>query len=354
MAGSSSISSSEQEREPATVEKFPCVPATAGTERNCHMTGRPKGQFRAVLGLLVVFLGLLSVLDFVIGQGIGYAFRKQTKGRFATTFQALDRTEAKIIVLGDSRALHQIAPNVLTEALDMNVFNAGSDGQSIFYAWALQKAILRRYSPDVFIIVAGKDFLLLRPDRRAYERLSLLLPYYHDHPEIRPVIRLRSPLECWKSCSSLYRFNSVLLKMAGSFFIAAEADSGYIPIRRTMSVIPSGEGAGKTASVSFPPDPRKTDALCTFLEAAAIHGVLTVIVMSPEIRPYVLDSYSTGILQSAVVESNVLLLDYSADSRFANHREYFADAVHLNEEGSLLLSRDIAEQIRKRRQGKYR
>ena len=159
---------------------------------------------------------LITVLILVFDRGIGtllakYYFSQESGGYFRTTY-SIDSTSADVLVFGSSRANHSYVPEIFEDSLSLTFYNTGKDGNDILYNYAIFKAITKRYSPHIIIFD-------IRPENLAYnafeyDRLSVLLPYYDDHPEIADIVNLRSPFENIKQISSIYRFNSMIFRIA--------------------------------------------------------------------------------------------------------------------------------------------
>ena len=154
--------------------------------------------------LLKVFLffSIIFLLDFSTGSLLKYLYFHQNSGWLYRSSYAIDSTQAEIVIFGSSTANHHYNPDIFEKRMGMSTFNAGKDGQAIFYHYAILKGMLKRYSPRIVIL----DFNVgeFEKDQRSYDRISSLLPYYENHPEIRSIILLKSPYEKYKLISKIY------------------------------------------------------------------------------------------------------------------------------------------------------
>ena len=96
--------------------------------------------------------------------------------------------------------------------MKLSFYNAGRDGNFMFYHLAVLKGVLNRYSPKIVIL----DFVAeeFAQNQYSYDRLSSLLPYYKSHPEMRSIINLKSKYEKIKLLSQIYPYNSLMLTIA--------------------------------------------------------------------------------------------------------------------------------------------
>jgi hypothetical protein len=183
---------------------------------------------------LAVALVFLICLDFLFGSTIKNFYFRQTSGpEFVTTY-SIEKTKADFLILGSSRADHHYHPGVIEDKLKISCHNAGRDGFDIFYHYAILKASLSRYKPEIVILdLNTEDFRKLKD---SYDRLSALLPYYKDHPEIREIVDLKSRIERIKMLSRIYPFNSTL-----SYIILGNTEynrkrrneiNGYVPFKK--------------------------------------------------------------------------------------------------------------------------
>jgi hypothetical protein len=145
---------------------------------------------RFSVNLVLLFL-IVFLFDWAGGAILRYFYFSQTSGLGYRTTYSIDSTRANILVFGSSRANHHYVPEVFEDSLKMSFYNTGRDGNFLFYNYAIFKAILKRYTPKILIMDINPDELYYNPD--SYDRLSSLLPYYKDHPEIRDIIELRGP-----------------------------------------------------------------------------------------------------------------------------------------------------------------
>ena len=161
---------------------------------------------------LFTFLLLIFAIDYCVGQLLSYFYFKQKSGVDYRTTYSINITKEDILIFGSSRANHHYHPHIFKSRLHMSYYNAGRDGTSIIYHYALLKGVLKRYSPKIIILdILNKEF---QKNADSYEKISPLLPYYNSHPEIRSIVQLRSRYEKHKLFSKIYPFNSAVLKIA--------------------------------------------------------------------------------------------------------------------------------------------
>ncbi|HET7116179.1 MAG TPA: hypothetical protein VFI29_06795, partial [Hanamia sp.] len=174
---------------------------------NWANTKKKRDIFRFLLKSFV-FLTILFILDYSIGNLLKYLYFRQGSGSLYAITYSIDSTKADLLVIGSSTAHHSYYPEAFQNRLGMSYYNTGNDGTSIFYHYAVLKSILKRYSPKMVILEF--DIGEFNSDQKSYDRLSALLPYYYNHPELRPIIKLKSKFERIKLLSKIYPFNSMV------------------------------------------------------------------------------------------------------------------------------------------------
>lgn len=292
-----------------------------------------------------VFLGILIILDFSIGSILKYFYFKQESGLLYRTTYSLDSTHADFLVLGSSTANHHYNSKIFEKRLGMTVYNTGRDANTIFYNYAIFQSVLERYTPKIVLLDFNVGEFYLSTEN--YERLSSLLPYYKEHPEIFPIIKLKSPYEKYKLLSKIYPFNSLLFTIAvgvTDFNKTREHindENGYLPLTHIWNKKLSIE----TDTLEYKLDSNKINILKSFIELCKNHDIQAYIVISPRFIKYSGKDVSIDLVKKIVHESNIPFYDYSKDPVFWEHGEYFADKVHLNNTGATIFSNKVIDTI---------
>jgi hypothetical protein len=309
-----------------------------------------KGNYyKRFLVNLLVFCGLLFAFDKALGFILHQLYFKQVAGECCRATYSIDSTKADILIFGSSRASHHYVPEVLEGNLHMSTYNTGRDGNYLLYNYAVIKAVTQRYSPKMIILDVNPIALFYRKDD--YDRLSTLLPYYDSHPEIRDIVNRRSKYERFKLFSSLYPYNSLSLSvMVGNLEISKKlyvSDNGYLPFYEKMnsisrSTVKMKDNPEEIYSDSI--DSYKIAALQDIAEICLKKNIPLVFVFSP-IYSKLNNELANHKLLTIVKANNVKYLDYSEDSTFVNHPQYFQDESHMNDDGARIFSKKLAEEL---------
>ncbi len=297
---------------------------------------------------LLLFLFTIAVADQLIGYVLRTAYFSQRQGFSYQSTQAIRDTKAGTLVLGSSRALNIVDPAVIRAKLGDSCFNAGMEGQSVLYQYAVLQAILQRYRPHrVILTVDAGNFL---KEQKSYDRLSRLLPYYHAHPEIRETVQLKGAWEPLKLWSAIYPYNSTMLEIMRSLAGKNSAEAGvdgFIGLKRTVS----GDPLTMDFTQNRVMDTVKLNRFRRILQDCRKAGVRIYVVCPPyRIHANGVDT-SLSLARSVSVSEGVPYLDFYADSGFTSRREWFADFRHLNITGAAVFTDTLAARIRMLEQG---
>lgn len=295
-----------------------------------------------LLRLLALFI-IVAILDFCTGVILRYYYFRQESGlQFRSTY-AIEKTTADILIFGSSRANHHYHPDVFSRRSGMSYYNAGRDGNFMFYHYAVLQAVLKRYTPKkIFLDFNAREFAV-SPDN--YDRISSLLPYYSSHPEMRSIIELKSPYEKIKLLSSVYPFNSLALTVAAGnmeFNKIRKADNkGYISLAATWK----GNVYIDTGAVKYDIDSTVVGLYELFIKDCKKAGINLYIVSSPYFMKSNHTDYSVIIGKQIAAKYEIPFFDHSLDSAFNSKPELFSDIKHLNDQGARIFSEMLIDEI---------
>jgi hypothetical protein len=291
---------------------------------------------------LLLILSLILLFDYSIGMILKHFYSQMKHGEKSQITYTIDSTYADILIFGSSRATHSYNPEIFESRLPYTCYIAGKDGSFILYNYAIFKAIVKRYNPKLIIFdIRPYD---IEYHLFEYERLSLLLPYYLTHPEIRNIIDLRGPFEKIKHYSAIYFYNSLILQIArGNLELNNESESdlkGYIPLNGTME--DAKIGAWEITNCNI--DENKIHALEDIVSTCKQKNIDLMFVNSPS---WILNKESdcNSLISAMCSENDIRYLDMSNDSTFIANPKFFKDKNHLNSEGAKVFSNMIVNKL---------
>jgi hypothetical protein len=291
---------------------------------------------------LFVFTLLVFILDLSLGSILKYYYFKQSSGFLYRTTYSMEETTAELLIFGSSKANHQYHPDVFEKRLKLSYYNVGHDGSSIFYHYAILKSVLKRYSPKMIILDITREF---EKNQESYDRISMLYPYYQKHPEIRPIIEVKSPYEKLKFVSKIFPYNSLLFTIiSGNMQFNKERHrniKGYVPLLKKWN----NPIQTDSAKPSYDVDSIKIKIFESFINDCNRCKVKLYVVHSPDFIIKKYDEKSNVAGKEIAHKYHVKLLEHYQDSLFLNNSKYFSDVSHLNEEGAIVFSNIIIDEI---------
>ncbi len=295
---------------------------------------------------LVVFILIVFAADFILGSIIEAIYYKHHDSRFAKSTYVINHSDEEIIIFGDSRAEHHYVPNLIEKKTKMTCYNAGSDGQSLFYHCALLKGIINRYTPKEVILEIGKDDLYFK--QMHYDKLSLINQYYYKNAELRPIIDLKGKSEKYKLLSKLYSYNSSILIILKSFINPKPYSHGYSPIINKHMPKNSNPNIADDPNGHMKLDPNKINILNEIISICKNNNIKLYTFTSPKYG-YKKNSncHSFNEIQKILQENKIPYYDYSFIQEISLSPDLFQDPDHLNNTGadaySEIITRKLAE-----------
>lgn len=298
---------------------------------------------RCFLFKLGLFLSILFVLDLVIGLTLRHFYFTQTSGSLYNTIYAFEKSEEDVLILGSSRACRHYVPDIFEMELRMSAYNVGAYQQEILYYLAIWRALYKRHIPKVIIL--DISFGSFSVKKQLYDTLSVLLPYYKDHPEVRDIVESRGPFEKIKLLSQIYPFNSYCLGiLMGNFEFMqfmTKGSKGYAPALNKQIEVPLQKQVLDHMNL----DKNKISAFQEFLSGATKAGVKVVVAISPY---YVKVEGKNSELELIIQQAsnyNVPVIDYSQNAFFLKRPDLFMDSWHMNDKGAHLYSKMMAQKL---------
>lgn len=290
-----------------------------------------------------VFIGgfaaciLLVVADWGLGSWSEKMYHKSKYGIYHRQLYCLEQSNDEILIMGSSRAAHHYVPQIIEDSLGMSCYNAGSDGQCIYYHYTLLASMLERGAKPKMVIYevmnldaemsSGATFSL----DAAMERLA---PHYGEFQAIDSLFALNGWKEEVKLFSKTYRYNSKLVQTIKCNYLPEKEDRGYEALTGKMNVeLYEKDAVTRTSSPkkSVKIEERKLEYMEKFISLCKTTGIELVLCYSP----YYHNMPSEGIskIQDMAEKYNVPFYEFVTDKEFDNP-ELFNDAMHLNDDGA--------------------
>ncbi len=302
---------------------------------------------------------LFTLVAGVLDQGGGwvldrlYARTRVGEGSGAVN-HALEHHQAEVLMFGSSRAKQQLDPQIVERTTGWTAYNLGANGQGLPYARGVQALMIEAGASSRCHVLHLDVVDLVDPK---LERMTTLAPFV---ARSEAVLELVSRGDRWarlKSWSALWRHNSVVLGVLRNQGKRPPADyRGYQPMKtRRQGFADAREFAGTAgAHEAITWNPASQQLLREFAAAARESGATPVWITAP-MNP---GGDASPTLDPSRVSAKVALGELAAELGVTYrsydevaHAQYrdpglFVDPVHLHADGAVLLSTDVAADLR--------
>lgn len=237
--------------------------------------------------------------------------------------------------MGSSKARHHFVSSLLQDGLNISAFNAGMDGKGIFYHYVLLTSILERYKPEIIILDLSVKDLTASTDF-GFDALNQILPYYGKVHSLDTLIAIQGFSEVLKVQSGLFRYNSKLAQLIGSYTIPYKIEKGYNPLRGKWK-----GGLAELERTNYQHDSTKVTYIQKFIDLTRSRGVKLVVTISPVFRMQTSEQDVYAELTKMLESNGIPHLVLNQSPEFLEHPEWFADPAHLNDTGARVFTQKV-------------
>lgn len=307
-----------------------------------------KEVWKVLIGL-VSFIVLLVVADWAVGTWSEKMYYSSKYGMYRRQIYVMKEANEDILVMGSSRAAHHYVPQIIEDSLGMTCYNAGSDGECIYYHYCLLSAMIERGAKPKIVIYevmnldaeesGGATFTL----DAALDRLA---PHYGEFKAVDSLFAFNGWKENVKMISKTYRYNSKLVQTIKCNYIPWPEDKGYEALMGKMDVTLYEKDAALRSSSSRGTariEKHKLEYMEKFISLCKTNDIHLVLYFSPyyNVKP------AGGILtiRDLAALSGFPFYEFSSDEKYDNPK-LFKDAMHLNDTGARLYTMDVIKKIK--------
>ena len=289
----------------------------------------------------MIFFSIVGVIDISVGV-IGNYLQHHAKGGEYKMFDDLVlKDKHDIIILGSSRAHCHYDTPLLSELLNIDVYNAGYDGNGVVLSFGIMKMVLERYDPKmvVFDVEPAFDIMQYPPDNNHKRYLGRLKPYYYKDG-IGEIFKDISKEEWYKVHSGMMRYNTVIVPLTIDNILNRGIEkNGFGP---TIGEMEKDREINQIQEVLI--DQFKLHYVKKLINIVQKHNVPLIVVASPKYGMN--NSSELNPIKDICFKAEVPFLDYYADTSFVKHKELFKEPMHLNDSGARAFSRCLADDIK--------
>ena len=296
-------------------------------------------EFYKVVKKALLILVLFVVLDILFGLLYKSFYMNQGPSRFnKMIYGDKGGNKEQIIILGNSRAEHHYNSEMIATKTGKTVYNYGSDGQSMFFNYAVLRKLLDTYTPEKVIYeVSMEEFEL---SNSSYDRLLYFLPMKNKYADDILKKHASSFKLFISKLFNAYKYNSSAFIVLKSYLAPKKYLSGYQPLSNNVNRDFYNEY--KSTTFDFTDD--------EVLDSMKIHCFDEILKLSKEynfdidffISPTLFQTKNDKLfttVDNCLSKYNYTLNNFMNDTAY--NVSYFADAIHLNKEGAKLYTEQV-------------
>ena len=295
-------------------------------------------------GYLLAVLILFAILDYSIGVILDrYLFLKDDP---QLEYAYKGGNGEDVVILGASRALHHYVPAVIENELNLSCYNYGMDGRNIFNQFVVASELIKdnRHKPSVAILEIASIDIEDTPGWN-YEKLSNLNVLYKRNKIVQDLIDSDNPYKGFAlRHSNLFRYNSLFLQLLKSVLLKNSTDAdlkGYVPLHSVWDKDIETIENDSTLVVQ----PEKELYLRALLTSYQEAGIKLVVYNSPDYRNFKYPRLWLDKVSEICREFSVPFYNHDHDTLFMAHREWFNEPFHLNDDGAIVYTHVVSEEI---------
>ena len=296
---------------------------------------------KLIISIIIIISGIF-IVDRIGAQIMWWVNQHTNENAGLKIREMINHVDADVLLMGTSRCNRHYVPSIISDSIDMSVYNGGIDASDNIYAhYTLLNLILQQHKPKVICLeVSISDFT---NPQDPFSTVSFFAPYFGISEQSDSIFRLANLYWPYK-LFHLYRFNAKATSNIAGLFITPQdvGKDGYVPRNQPTCYINrkpiETEEPGQT-------DEQKIDYLRRFVNICKKYDIYLVFMISPSYCIVKQNHYL--LLKNFARTNNIPLLDYHTKGLFLNHPDYFEDGVHLWDKGARFYSMIFAHDLKK-------
>lgn len=305
-----------------------------------------KNLYKIFIGGFVACL-LLVVADWAVGSWSEKMYHKSKYGIYHRQLYCLEQSNDEILIMGSSRAAHHYVPQIFEDSLGMSCYNAGSDGQCIYYHYTLLASMLERGARPKAIIyeVMDLDAVVSKSETftldAAIERLT---PHYGEFSVINDLFKHKDWKEKIKLMSHTFKYNSKLVQTIKCNYLPEKEDKGYEALNGTIKLVKKKEIKDVDANMpNTEIENLKLIYISKLIELCRNNHIFLIFAISPTFSGKI--NFGAITIESLALKNNIPFVRFNDTEKFKDHT-YFYDRLHLNDKGARLFSQMFSHYLK--------
>lgn len=303
---------------------------------------------RKLIISIFVILSSVFILDRIGGKAMRWVSLHTNNSSAPKMRYFVYQPKDDIVFMGTSRCNNHYVSSIIQDSIGMmSVYNGGVTATSNIYShYILLNLMQTKYAPTEFskpkvicLDVYNQDFC--PGDEHAFRSTAYFAPYFGLNKRVDSVYMASGLYRKYK-ISHLYRHNAKAIQNLAGLIInkQQEVQKGYTPIPKPWEK----PRRLQTAITNTQSDALKLEYLSKFSEECKENNIILVFIISPKYEK--IDAHYYDVLKDFAEHNNIPVLDYHTNGLFLDHPEYFANPLHLCNEGACIFSSILAHDLK--------
>lgn len=309
---------------------------------------------KKIFTILFVFLGLLFIADRAIAHLFTkFIFLKTHSGeRGGTVNFIVDKKNIDFLVMGSSRAKHQVDPALLT-SIPGTGFNAGVNGTGgIVYNYLLLKLLIDKgVVPKTVLLQTDAFPYFTEDDSQINIELSPMYPFMSESVALkRELNKFTDYAEKTKLLFHTYRFNGKPLNIFYNYLKrnSIAETNGFAGLEGILDTV--HYQTNNRANLAHSYSRKKLETLSAIINTCRDHHIRLIVLLPPSFKNSILSTEGTAIVNKQLqAQPGVsVTLDFSDINYLPQLQSavYWRDGSHLNAQGAAIFSKLINDSLR--------
>jgi hypothetical protein len=306
---------------------------------------------RKILLSLMIFIAAFSITDRVFSYIFSnQIFSKTLSGESGGSLNYLLKRKSNVdfLILGSSRAKHQIDPALLTDVYNGNGYNAGINGVGtiVYNSVLLDILITNEVIPKVVILQTDK-YQFGDSGEKIGNEIVPLYPFLGQSTLLNSYL---SHAERFKLLIHAYRYNGKFLNILFNYFKrnSVADNTGYVGLNGEMNpanLLQSAPAINQKFAISDV----KIKALRSIVTLCNQNNIKLIVVFPPVYNNVSFDREGNNRLFAALNQEGVSnLIDFANinDIPMLKPASFWKDVDHLNKNGAAIFSQKLNQTIK--------
>lgn len=260
-------------------------------------------------------------------------------------FYRAKNNNSEVAIIGASVSFNQYDCRVMSDSLNCRVYNYGAGGQNVFYHYSLLHYLLELSENKPQLILYNPCYIDLA-DAKGWntEKLDALYFDYSTDSVIQEVLKLQDKKkQVYLSISQLYKHNSQIPNYIKNMSRINHPSDGYMPLYGEWN---NQKEDNENTNLSL--DTLKVKYAILMFDLCKKYGVPLYVTIAPVYLNYRIEEPWLVKIKEIAIERGFPILDYTNDSLFMQHPEWYYNPMHLNAKGASVFTSIVSHDLKKR------